>query len=116
MHNTIAIKKVQTPIINLIVNQQSDIASFIPRSCYIVTALFELFKAQTRVEDQATAHKLISRCKGKEAVVVHIFKKLKKAKPPALYDLTSQKQKFPNFFYFTTGTQVCLQKKAYKKT
>lgn len=81
--------RVQTPTLNLIVERENEIKSFIPQPYWNVIAVLENFSAVCMVDDKNTLETILSRCKDKPATVKEILREEKKTNPDALYDLTT---------------------------
>ncbi len=95
-HGTLfTIGRVQTPTLAMIVQREAEISSFVKGYFYELLAnVKEGFSAKyledgkTRIEDQQYAQILYQRfSSNKQATVLRVEKKIKKERPPALYDL-----------------------------
>ena len=88
-HETFPCGRVQTPTINLIVERQKEIESFIPSNYYNIIADCGMFKAYSRVEDKDCPQQVFERCKGNNAFVSVVKRQEKNENPPMLYDTTT---------------------------
>lgn len=87
--------RVQTPTLALIVKREEEIAKFVPKDYYTVTAKFNGFTAQfkdksgqTAFFDKAAAEQLAQSVSGKRGTLVEVKKEYRRVTPPAAYDLT----------------------------
>ena len=87
--------RVQTPTLALIVKREEEIAKFVPKEYYTVTAQFDGFnglyknsKLQSAFSDKAQAEQLAAAVKGRRATLTQVKKEYRHVAPPAAYDLT----------------------------
>ncbi|HBL40497.1 MAG TPA: DNA topoisomerase III [Ruminococcaceae bacterium] len=87
--------RVQTPTLALIVKREEEIAKFVPKDYYSVTAQFDGFsglyknsKNQSAFSEKEQAEQLAASVRGKKATLTQVKKEYRHVAPPAAYDLT----------------------------
>jgi len=87
--------RVQTPTLALIVKREEEIAKFIPKDYYTVSAQFEGFSAvykdsknQSRFFEPEPAETIANAIRGKRGTLVEVKKEYRHQPPPPAYDLT----------------------------
>lgn len=113
--NVLAIGRVQTPTVNLIVQRQLDIDNFKPEPYYVLTADTGSFKATLKENDKAVAEKIATKCNGKDGFVSSIVQEEKKSNPPELYDLTHLQQDADKLFGYSASQTLKLAQSLYEK-
>jgi len=113
VHNRVlcTIGRVQTPTLAMIVQRDAQIASFRKAFCYeLVATLEEGFaakyshKGQTRIDDKAQAERLHRALSPhRTGTVGKIEKKIRRNRPPPLYDLTNLQRDANRRFGFTAA-------------
>ena len=113
VHNKVlcTIGRVQTPTLAMIVQREEKIARFKKAYFYeLVAHLKEGFRAryckdgQTRIEAKERAEELYRRLSPhKEGTVTRVEKKIKKHRPPPLYDLTTLQREANQRYGFTAS-------------
>lgn len=113
----ISVGRVQTAVVNLIVQRQLEIDNFKPIPYYIIQADCGDFIAKSdRYNTKEAAEGIISVCNGYDGTVTNIDEKQHKDTPPTLFDLTTL-QREVNKAYGYTAQQVldCVQNLYEKK-
>ncbi|MBL6986964.1 MAG: DNA topoisomerase 3 [Methylobacter sp.] len=113
------IGRVQTPVLALIVQKDSDISNFIPKDFWELHTLYRDADFQYvggRFELKADAETLLSRIEGRDFQVTEVKGKKETLSPPLLYDLTDL-QKDMSIRYGLTAEQTlsCTQQLYEKK-
>lgn len=104
--NKLSIGRVQTPVVNLIVQRQLEIDNFKSVPYYVLKADCGDFTAKSdKYENKAIAEETASLCNGSEGKVVLLEEKQHKDNPPTLFDLTTL-QRVANKIYGYTAQQV----------
>lgn len=102
----LSIGRVQTPVLNLIVQRQREIDGFTPVPYYILEADCGDFVAKSdKYEKKEIAESAAKLCNGAEGKVTKLEEKQRKDNPPALFDLTTL-QREGNKRYGYTAKQV----------
>lgn len=98
----LAIGRVQTPVLALIVQREQEIASFTPQKSFVVTLDLGGFVASCSCESIEQAEQVKTLCKGKNAVVTRVLTADHKENPPVLYNLTALQEDCSDFFGATS--------------
>lgn len=127
--------RVQTPTLTILAKRELEIQSFIPRTYYEVHGLFEVpagsyegrwfdesfkkdeadeHKKAERLWEEAEAHAIVARCKGKPGKIEQTTKPAKQA-APLLYDLTSLQREASNRFGFSARRTLQIAQALYEK-
>lgn len=93
--------RVQAPTINLLVERQREIESFVPVPFYNVFAIMDDMSALCRLEDKEQAYRLSREISGKKARVTSVVQEKKKENPPRLFDLTALQREANRLFGFS---------------
>jgi DNA topoisomerase-3 len=113
------IGRVQTPVLALIVQKDSDIANFIPKDFWELHTRYRDIDFQYsggRFEQKAEAEALLNRIEGQDFQITGVNGKQETVNPPLLYDLTDL-QKDMSIRYGLTAEQTltCAQQLYEKK-
>lgn len=104
--NKITVGRVQTPVVNLIVERQREIDNFVATPYFVLSAETDDFIAKTeKIESKEEATKLFNLCKNQQGKIINIEEKRCKNTPPTLFDLTLL-QRVANKRYGYTAQQV----------
>ena len=102
----LTVGRVQSPVVNLIVERQREIDNFKPEPYYIVEADCGDFVATSeRFTHRETAEEVVKLCNGQQGKITELKKEEKVNKPPTLFDLTTL-QREANRIYGYTAQQV----------
>lgn len=104
----LAIGRVKTPTLAMLVERENRIKNFIKEKYYTVeigTADNPFFASSERIDDKEQAEKLLAACNGSAATVTSVKTERKTANPPKLYDLTTL-QREANRYYGYTAQQT----------
>ncbi len=109
--------RVQTPTLALIVKREEEIAKFVPKDYFTVTAQFDGFSGlyknsrnQSAFSEKAQAEQIAAAVKGKKAVLTQVKKEYRHVAPPAAYDLTElQRDANKKFAYSAKQTLSYMQ-------
>ena len=113
--------RVQTPTLALIVKREEEIAKFVPKDFYTVTAQFEGFnglyknsKLQSAFSDKAQAEQLAAAVKGKRATLTQVKKEYRHVAPPAAYDLTELQRDANKKYAYSAKQTLSLMQSLYE--
>ncbi len=110
------IGRVMSPTLALLVQRESEIAAFVPESCYTVNLDFPEFTAVSeKLTKKEDAVSLESLCQEKEAVVSNIQHWEKSEKAPALYDLTTLQRDANRLLGYTAQQTLDYLQSLYEK-
>ena len=88
-NHTLAVGRVMTPTLAMVVDQEKAIANFVPEPFYTVELRCGFTAVSSRLKSKEEAERIAAMCQYKTAVVTKIEKKQHIEKPPKLYDLTA---------------------------
>lgn len=109
------IGRVISPTLALVVQRESDIASFSPESFYTVK-LHMGFEAESEKEkNRSIAEAVAAACSGKNAYVRSIERTEKQENPPALYDLTTLQRDANRVLGYTAKQTLDYLQQLYEK-
>ncbi len=119
----LSVGRVQTPTLALLVRRHHEIASFVPKDYWTVTADFGRYTGlwlneetrEKRVHDAARAEEIAGKVRGKPAVVESVVREAKKEWPPYLYDLTSLQRDANRLLGFTAQKTLATAQKLYEE-
>lgn len=104
--NRLSIGRVQTPVVNLIVQRQLEIDNFKPVPYFILEADCGEFIAKSdKYDKKEVAEALTQMCNGESGKITKFEEKQHKDNPPTLFDLTTL-QRVANKTYGYTAQQV----------
>lgn len=104
--NRLSIGRVQTPVVNLIVQRQLEIDNFKPVPYFILEADCGEFIAKSdKYDKKEVAEALTQMCNGESGKITKLEEKQHKDNPPTLFDLTTL-QRVANKTYGYTAQQV----------
>lgn len=104
--NRLSIGRVQTPVVNLIVQRQLEIDNFKPVPYFILEADCGEFIARSdKYDKKEVAEALTQMCNGESGKITKLEEKQHKDNPPTLFDLTTL-QRVANKTYGYTAQQV----------
>ena len=105
-NSRLSIGRVQTPVVNLVVQRQLEINNFNPVPYYILEADCGEFVAKSDKYDTEEAAQAVAKiCNNQQGIISQIEEKQHKDNPPALFDLTTL-QRVANKAYGYTAQQV----------
>lgn len=106
----LTVGRVQTPTVNMVVEREQEIQSFVPADYYIITADFGTFTANIRCDSYEKVQEVMERCKAAEGVVGRVVSEEKSLRPPTLYNLNALEQDCNRLFGATPAqTDAALQ-------
>lgn len=104
--NRLSIGRVQTPVVNLIVQRQLEIDNFKPVPYYVLEADCGEFVAKSdRYDKKEVAEAITQMCNGDSGKITKLEETQHKDNPPTLFDLTTL-QRVANKTYGYTAQQV----------
>lgn len=104
--NRLSIGRVQTPVVNLIVQRQLEIDNFKPVPYFILEAdCVEFIAKSDKYDKKEVAEALTQMCNGESGKITKLEEKQHKDNPPTLFDLTTL-QRVANKTYGYTAQQV----------
>ncbi|MCI6638113.1 MAG: DNA topoisomerase 3 [Lachnospiraceae bacterium] len=114
---TLAVGRVMTPTLSMVVMRDAAIAAFHPEPFYTVKLAVDGLEVESaRFKEQSEAKKVQMACqKAGNAVVRKIQRKEKTEKPPALYDLTSLQRDANRMLGFSAQQTLDYTQSLYEK-
>lgn len=99
---TLNVGRVQTPVLNMIVTRERDIAEFKVSEYYTACLDFGTFTAESEeIKDKSNAESIVMTCQGADAEVKEAVTENKSQSAPKLYDLTALQRDANRQFGFT---------------
>ena len=119
----LSVGRVQTPTLALLVKRHHEIASFLPKDYWTVTADFGGYTGlwlneetkEKRVYDAERAEQIAAKVRGRRAVVESAQREEKREWPPNLYDLTSLQRDANRLLGFTANKTLSVAQKLYEE-
>lgn len=119
----LSIGRVQTPTLALLVRRRHEIAAFVPKDYWTVTADFGDYSGlwideetkEKRVDNAARAEAIASKVRGAPARVESVTREPKREAPPYLYDLTSLQRDANRLLGFTAQKTLSTAQKLYEE-
>ena len=109
------IGRVQTPVLNMLVNREDEISGFKSKEYYSVEIDCGNFKAESEnIEQKADAEGIREKCHGKSAFVANISEEEKSMAAPKLYDLTSLQRDANRIFGYTAKQTLVYAQSLYE--
>ncbi|MCX7097224.1 MAG: DNA topoisomerase 3 [Methylococcales bacterium] len=112
------IGRVQTPVLAMIVQRDSDIANFIPKDFWELHTLYRETDFQFvggRFDQKAAAEALLAQIEGQAFAVTSVKGKRELAHPPLLYDLTELQKDMSVRYGFTAEHTLSCAQQLYEK-
>lgn len=101
-YKRMAVGRVQTPTLAMLVERQDKINNFVKEAYYKVTLEGKgLCAVSGNIKEKAESDILAERCKGSIATITKVEKVQKKNLPPKLYDLTTLQREANRIFGYT---------------
>ncbi len=101
-YKRLAVGRVQTPTLAMLVERQEAIDGFVKEAYYKVAVEGNGIRAiSENFKEEGDSIALAEQCNGKSAVISNVEKIRKKNKPPKLYDLTTLQREANRFFGYT---------------
>ena len=115
-HKTLAVGRVQTPTLKMLVDRDAKILRFQKEKYYTVGIQSGSLKADSRrIADAETANSLKEKCTGAVAVCTSVKQEKKTEQPPKLYDLTTLQREANRLFGFTAKQTLDYAQQLYEK-
>ena len=115
-HNKLSVGRVQTPTLALIADRYENIRNFRKEKFYhIELDLGDLKVKSDKIESLEKTNELKAFCEGKKAVITEIKRKIKKKKPPLLFDLTTLQREANRLFGYTAKQTLDYAQSLYEK-
>lgn len=112
----LAVGRVQTPTLAMIVEREERIRDFKKEKYFAVHIFCEGMDAATgRVDNRKDAEKILKECRGGQAQVMSVAKGEKTVSPPRLYDLTTLQRDANRIFGFTAKETLEYLQSLYEK-
>ncbi len=114
----LSIGRVQTPVLAMITQRDSDIAGFAPSNFWEVVALYNDIQFQYldgRFSTKLEADNLLVKLGGHNLTITDVAGKSKKIMPPLLYDLTDLQKDLNVRYGFTAEQTLLLVQSLYEK-
>lgn len=114
--------RVQTPTLALIVRREEEIRKFTPREFWGITAKLQGFTATWRdggknaqTFDRNRAEEILSKLKGKPAILTKVERQRKFTPPPAAYDLTELQRDANKKYAYSAKETLSLMQSLYER-
>jgi len=115
--------RVQTPTLALIVKRDAEIAAFVSKPYWEVTAKFEKYTGtwfdaktqETRIEDKQRAEEIKKKITGKTGTITECTKQQKKEGPERLYDLTTLQREANRKFGYSADKTLEIAQALYER-
>lgn len=122
-HVLLSIGRVQTPTLALLVRRHHEIAAFVPKDYWTITADFGDYRGlwfdeatkEKRVYEAAKAEAIAAKVRGAKAIIESVSREAKKEMPPYLYDLTSLQRDANRLLRFTAQKTLATAQKLYEE-
>lgn len=112
----LAVGRVQTPTLAMIVEREERIRDFKKEKYFAVHISGDGIDAVTgRIDNRKDAEKMLEECRGGQAQVVSVAKEEKAVSPPKLYDLTTLQRDANRIFGFTAKETLEYLQSLYEK-
>ena len=120
--NVLSIGRVQTPTLNMLVEREEAIRSFVPSPYYTITADFkttagEVYKAEHKTKkftNKAEAQAIYDNITGKKGKVKNVEKKTEYKEGPNLYSLSSLQMAANSKYGFTMAKTLTVAQQLYE--
>ena len=113
--HTLNVGRVMSPTLSLLVQRNSEIASFIPEPFYKVELDCGFKLSSDRLTDKQAAHALATACKNASITILSTDRKEHTEKAPALYDLTTLQRDANRILGFTAQQTLDYLQSLYEK-
>ena len=115
-HKTLTVGRVQTPILNLLVERDAKITNFKKEKYHIVHIGVDGADAvSSRFSDAGEANTVKAACAGAQAACASVTREKKTEQPPKLYDLTTLQREANRLFGFTAKQTLDYAQTLYEK-
>ncbi|MCD8397600.1 MAG: DNA topoisomerase [Lachnospiraceae bacterium] len=115
-HKKLAVGRVQTPTLAMVVERQKKIDNFQKETYFQVRLEAEGISAISgKVIDEADCDALVSECQGKMMEVTKVERVTEKSSPPALYDLTTLQREANRFYGYTAQETLSIMQELYEE-
>jgi DNA topoisomerase III len=114
----LSIGRVQTPVLAMIAQRDTDIAGFVPKDFFELVALYKDVQFQYlggRFNSKLEAENLLLKLNGHNLVITDVAGKSEKVMPPLLYDLTDLQKDLNVRHGFTAEKTLLLVQALYEK-
>lgn len=114
----LSIGRVQTPVLAMIAQRDTDIAGFVPANFCELIALYNSVQFQYmggRFSSKSEADNLLAKLSGHNLVITDVAGKSEKVMPPLLYDLTDLQKDLNVRHGFTADKTLSLVQSLYEK-
>lgn len=120
----LSIGRVQTPTLQMLVKRRREIDAFQPETFYTVQADFGDYQGtwidlsknnDKKIIEEARAHQIAEKVKGKPACVMSVQCEEKRDLPPQLYDLTTLQREASSMLGFTADKTLRTAQALYEK-
>ncbi|MEM3523357.1 MAG: DNA topoisomerase I [Thermoproteota archaeon] len=116
----LSVGRVQTPTLNLLVEREIAIETFIPTPYWVLKAeiiingkTYEATHEKDRVNSLAEARRILEHADSKQALVEKVEKKVEKVSVPEPFDLTTLQREAYSFFGFTPSRTLSIAETLY---
>lgn len=112
---TLNVGRVMSPTLALIVNRETEIADFQPKTFYTVRMSRGFYASSDRLASQEEAERIKAACDYQVATVMRIDRKERSEKPPRLFDLTTLQRTANRLFGFTAQQTLDYAQSLYER-
>lgn len=114
-NHTLAVGRVMTPTLAMVVKREKAIDHFVPEPFYTVELRCGFIANSPRLKSKEEAERIAAVCQYKTAVVKKIEKKQRMEKPPKLYDLTALQRDANRLFGYSAQQTLDYTQSLYEK-
>ena len=116
-YQTLNIGRVQTPVLNMIVEREKEISDFTPQTYYTVELNIGGFSAVSdRINEKVDAESVAMSCDGAvSAIITDVVTDKKSTAPPKLYDLTTLQREANRIYGYTAKQTLDVAQSLYEK-
>ncbi|MBO3841854.1 MAG: DNA topoisomerase I [Candidatus Brockarchaeota archaeon] len=116
----LSVGRVQTPTLNLLVEREIAIETFIPTPYWVLKAeiiingkTYEATHEKDRVDSLVEARRIVENADSKQALVEKVERKIEKVSVPEPFDLTTLQREAYSFFGFTPSRTLSIAETLY---
>lgn len=115
--------RVQTPTLAMVASREDEIRNFKPKTFHTIEALSKGVKLkwankktnENRIFSEETVDNILNKVKNEELIIKEVNKKIKKAYPQGLYDLTSLQRDGNRIWNYSAKETLSIMQKLYEE-